>query len=370
MARQRKNWLFIGLFSVFGAIGLLLYSLPLEAEQAPSVYIVQEGDTLWDISKRFFNSPFIWPTLWEKNKHIKDPQWIYPGQPLLLGEKSTVDDSFDRSADHPSARIVKASPPKSADGSAAALVQSGVQSADTSAPEASEYLITREQVDSCGYILSRQQMLAREKEEQWGAVIDARENKISYSYPDLIYINKGKGQVSPGARFTVFRPNDLVIHPESGQEIGYKIQILGIIEVREVFEQIALAQIIKSFSEIHLNDRIRPYEQIPIPVRSKPKTKLQGMVIASEDGRINLSFHNIVFLDQGKKQKIQAGDCFSIYRQDIVDSLQERDQQSETVNEVIGELMVLKAEDDTSAALITKSKDAIAVGYRFAAQPE
>ncbi|MEW6379036.1 MAG: LysM peptidoglycan-binding domain-containing protein [bacterium] len=363
MAGQRKSlsWLFISFLSVFSAIAV--YSPLTAAEQAPSVYIVKEGDTLWDISNRYFADPSTWPALWGKNKHIKDPQWIYPGQPLLLKEKSPVPDNPARSG-HP-ARAVKISSPQPAELPPAAGLQA--------AAPAPEYLINRDQIDSCGYILSRAELAAKEKQEQWGSIIDAKETKISYSYPDLIYINRGKSQVSPGAQFTVFRPHDqdMILHPETGLEIGYQIQILGVIEVKEVFERTALAQIIRSFSEIHLNDRIRTYQRIPLPARNEPKEKIQGIVIAGEDGRINLATYNIVFLDQGKKQHIQAGDCFSIYRRDSIidENFQSSEQRSETVNDIVGELMVLKAEDDTSTALITKSKDAITVGTRFSTLP-
>ncbi len=55
------------------------------AALAASAYIVKEGDTLWDISDEYLNDPFAWPDLWENNKHIQDPHWIYPGDSIYLG---------------------------------------------------------------------------------------------------------------------------------------------------------------------------------------------------------------------------------------------------------------------------------------------
>ncbi|PWJ71788.1 MULTISPECIES: LysM peptidoglycan-binding domain-containing protein [unclassified Fibrobacter] len=51
-----------------------------------SAYIIKEGDTLWDLSDEFLNDPFAWPDLWENNRHIQDPHWIYPGDSLYLGD--------------------------------------------------------------------------------------------------------------------------------------------------------------------------------------------------------------------------------------------------------------------------------------------
>ena len=56
-----------------------------------SAYIVKEGDTLWDLSDEFLNDPFAWPDLWENNRHIQDPHWIYPGDSIYFGDSSRVE---------------------------------------------------------------------------------------------------------------------------------------------------------------------------------------------------------------------------------------------------------------------------------------
>src|SRR5260370_30510475 len=51
------------------------------------VYIIVRGDTLWDLARRFYGDPYLWPQLWEKNQYIRDAHWIYPGDPLATGLK-------------------------------------------------------------------------------------------------------------------------------------------------------------------------------------------------------------------------------------------------------------------------------------------
>ncbi|OOE38041.1 hypothetical protein BZG00_14930 [Salinivibrio kushneri] len=68
------------------AAGLLVVALPiLAAGPAESQrYVVERGDTLWDIAATFFDNPWQWPKVWYANPAINDPNLIYPGDVLTL----------------------------------------------------------------------------------------------------------------------------------------------------------------------------------------------------------------------------------------------------------------------------------------------
>ena len=55
------------------------------APNAPDIYVVKRGDTLWAISGIYLRKPWRWPELWGMNlQAIANPHLIFPGQTLYL----------------------------------------------------------------------------------------------------------------------------------------------------------------------------------------------------------------------------------------------------------------------------------------------
>jgi LysM repeat protein len=48
------------------------------------VHTVVKGDTLWDLSAKYLGSPWFWPELWEGNRFLTNPHYIYPGIKIVV----------------------------------------------------------------------------------------------------------------------------------------------------------------------------------------------------------------------------------------------------------------------------------------------
>ncbi|MGF1779444.1 LysM peptidoglycan-binding domain-containing protein [Vibrio nomapromontoriensis] len=80
----RSKWHFILLtLSVFVCFPVDSDELKIKSN-VPKSYVVVAGDTLWDISTLYLQSPWRWPELWGQNQHIDNPHLIYPGDRLSL----------------------------------------------------------------------------------------------------------------------------------------------------------------------------------------------------------------------------------------------------------------------------------------------
>ncbi|MGL4830666.1 MAG: LysM peptidoglycan-binding domain-containing protein [Vibrio sp.] len=72
-------------FTLLGGQVMADEQTPLTLKQgAPKTYTVVKGDTLWDISALYLDSPWLWPRLWQVNPEIDNPHLIYPGDKLTL----------------------------------------------------------------------------------------------------------------------------------------------------------------------------------------------------------------------------------------------------------------------------------------------
>ena len=327
-------WLIIAL--------LCITSIAFAQKEDIKEYKVQQGDTLWDISKKETNDPFLWPRIWKENPEIANPDKLQPGQiikiPLYLMSKdaqkeiSLAEEPFVESLDKES------------------LKEAPVQKGEA-VPMKLKPLVDANLYVSSGYIAKSMNELGR--------VAGSPSKRNLFGTNDLIYLNT-KEPVRVGARFYIVRKKE-IIHPVNKSRVGDLVQIVGVAEVIVIKQGEIVAKILKSYEDIILGNWLIAYTDMPPPVVSKPyrKPNIQAYIVAARGMNQNNAMFNIVYLDKGKDAGLEVGD---VLRAISV----EKQLEGFTVAEhkyPHGLVQVLKVHDNTSVAIIRQSLDSILPGY-------
>lgn len=296
-------------------------------EDSGFYYTIKKGDTLWDLSNRFYNSTWDWPGLWEMNDEIKNPHWIYPGRiiRIFLKEGATL-------------------PPKI------------VTVTKTGEPVEIDTSFSYSQMDHIAFI-------KKEAQTSFGTVIKEKEDNIMMSTGDVIFIEPSKsGTLIPGERYHIFT-TETVQHEEIGFS-GIKHRIKAQIEVLDYQTTYVKAQIIRSFSDVLKGDMVMTYYQRdPVVTVDETPDAIDARLICSENDNLMINDGAIAFIDLGRDQ-VKPGQIYTVLK---------KNQYSETTGwpanknrKIIdledlktGRLIVLHTEDIASTVMIVSSKYAI-----------
>jgi hypothetical protein len=273
--------------------------------EAGFYYTIQRGDTLWDLSDKFFDSPWFWPELWHENEQIPNPHWIYPGERIRLFQKQGQD-TFSLHFPEPEIVVQES-----------AVETELVQEAETPPiPEKETVYYAYPPIDAVGFI-------RKETVNPLGFIFKAKNDKVLVHEGDTVYINYADKDARPimqGGRYTVYRKLDPTNDRKRNRQLGGQYYILGVVEVTRLEADFAIAKVVKSYRSIAIDDFILPYERrspkIPI-TESVPN--LIGKIIISEEHTAIIGDLTLVFIDKGKVNNIKEGQVYNIFYQEKQD---------------------------------------------------
>jgi hypothetical protein len=355
---------------------------PPEPPAGTEIYVIVHGDTLWDLAKRFYGNPYLWPQLWEKNQYILDAHWIYPGDPLVTGIKvapvqnlAQAGAGTEAPAGPGTGDIQQPEPPPQVPG-----VESAVQATNPPIPlgwesdiycsgyiadsgEQFQYSIVGSEFDNLTPKLNPVYHMGELK-----GIYGRTGSKVDMFTGDIVYMGGGTKQgLTAGSLFTIVAGERPVVHPVTAQAFGSFYKYVGRLRVLSVQEDTAIAEIVHSCDAVHVGDRLRPFEPEPVPLgRPTPmrpvnlpvaaeKLKDAPAIIYSRDEIISLGQDHVVFIDRGSDQNVTPGDVFTIYRSN--------DHGLPPL--LLGELAVLSVQKRSATAKITESRYTIFVGDRL-----
>ncbi|UCD84635.1 MAG: LysM peptidoglycan-binding domain-containing protein [Deltaproteobacteria bacterium] len=352
---------------VLGLTVNLIAQMEEKLSPATQVYIVKRGDTLWDISARFLDNAWYWPRLWEQNKYITDPHMIFPGEPIALVPSPAR-------AALPAAAVGL---PAAAAAPEEGLMPTGVEELPLGEEmpaelpkeemvvsplvvelEKKEGTVYYSRMGSAGFI-SLEELAAA------GLILGSKEEKLMLGEGDSVYLNLGDASgIAVGDKFTIYTVSKKVNHPVTRRTMGYKIKILGGLEVMELNgENVSTATIFRSYDVISRGNWIRPFEpSVKEIILQGTQAGLEGYIIDSQHPVSLLGEGDIVHIDRGKVDGVEAGNVFTVYRpaKKVKDQMTGRRLQIPEEN--VGKLVVLEPREKTSTALVTKSKKELEIG--------
>ena len=327
---------------------LMAVTIPATAEQTTEqnldyetgfYYTVQKGDTLWDLSQRFSDTPWQWPDLWRENKQLANPHWIYPGERIRL---------FRKSDQHRvSGAAVKTEPPK-------------VEAAPLADKPLIEFFYGN--IDQVGFIRKPAVI-------PHGSIIKSAGDKRLISKGDIVYIryadSASAAAFAPGTRMTLFRHLRPTEDPHATKQIGTQHLLTGIVEITQKETDYAIAKVMKAYNAILLEDMLMPYEaKNPNIALSDSLPGMNGQIIAGEIHNKLLGDHHIAFIDKGYDDRIMAGQSYHVYNPEK-GAVRTGGKSIELERVYTGSILVLHTEKTTSTVVITHNIQKITPGDRF-----
>lgn len=287
-------------------------------------YTVKKGDTLWDISKRYFDSPAAWPELWSRNAALHNPHWIYPGNVISLFEFSGKEPSPD-------------------------------QLEPTGTVGIMEKIYRFASINQVGFV-------RKEQVQPIGRIIKVGGDSFAFAEGDLVYVTPliGSGYVE-GDRFTVWRNEGEVLDPYDQvkkRAMGFQHRILGQLVVIQVLPDVFMAKIEKAFQPMHVGDLIMPIRQLNEDFSMVPgKVGVECNIVVSEEHKSFFGDGEVVFVDRGKDDGLEPGQVYTIY-------YDQKNEEAALPFLNVGQVMVLLTEQSTATCLVIKSFETIIPGAK------
>jgi LysM domain len=321
-------------------------------QPTPESYLIQRGDTLWDLANKWLGDPHLWPQVWDQNRYILDSHWIYPGDPLAVpGRPNVVPPEGPPSAE--------GQPPAGDQGAeiaAAAPEETGTQPGAAATP-AMMQLADEHDLYCSGWVESNREPSA--------LIVEGTElEKIMQATGDIIFLNQGRNQgIAAGAEYQVVRADHKVVHPATKEKLGTYMQRMGHVRVLCAQENTATAVILAACEDVRTGDELLPWKEMPSPMLeripsvdrcSEPSGLAQGWVVdGGADELHSVGGGNVVATDLGNEAGVRPGSLLTLFRDN-----------GELPRVIIGQAVVLTVDGATSTVKVLHTSREVRWGDR------
>ena len=350
---------------------------------APTRYVVKQGDTLWGISGKYLYRPWQWSRLWGANRSkIRNPDRIYPGQVLVL-------------------RYVNGRPRLSVERGAGGdipLVKLSPRVREVS----SGYGIQAVNVNFYRMFMQHPQVIDQMQTQHAPRLVEGPESRLIYSKGDRVYAY----EITEPGRYLVYRARKDITDPETKKYLGQEVVFSGIVatlpstnsaldsRTREDAEALpnneyytrlhpmlkvptqtaqpmvveeAVSEIRKGDYLLKLEDGGDSFNMMP----HAPSQHIDAKVVSIFDGISEAGQFQTITLNKGSAHGLEKGTVLSLYkrsRQVKMDMPKGKDGSRSVVKylsipaEEAGLAMVYRVSQNLASAIILESKTNIGIG--------
>jgi hypothetical protein len=364
-----KNLLSIGV-----VLALLAVIAPVSADTVdlkpdhPDRYVVQKGDTLWDISKRFLKDPWRWASVWTGNDQIKNPHRIYPGDVIVLSQvdgKPQLSVLRQEKLAPAAAKTEPASAPAADEPVAGATAAIAEPAGET--PSGMKVVKLRPQIhagpikeaiptitpDAIVPFLTQPLVVGRGELLDAGYITVGLDNRVALGNGSEFYA-RGLKDDGKAEYYQIFRQGGPLRHPDTGEVLANEALYLGDARVLVPGDPAKLV-VTRVKQEILPTDRLLATPEkatLPYYYPRAPEKPLDGRILAAVNGLREFGPKTIVAISLGKRDGVEEGHVLRIMRHVGRHRDPVTQREYKMPDEESGLLMVFRVFDKVSYALI------------------
>jgi hypothetical protein len=267
---------------------------------APELYVVKHGDTIWDVARTFLCEPWRWGEALCMDVADPDPNLIYPGDQLSMeycDGKPQIKLKRGKYWEKVDSRtgVVKLSP------------RARTVPADNPIPTIAINVIRP--------FFNHSRVLNKNQAYYVPCIVALDEDHIIVGKGDRIYVT-GISSNIPDDVYTVVRPGKEYVDPCTRRCIGIEGYVLGTAE-REVIGDPSRWILTESYAEVNVGDRLiatLDEELDPFFVPKFPHEPSEGQVISVFDGMNQLGRYQVVVVTGGVDRCREIGDVLGVFQ--------------------------------------------------------
>jgi hypothetical protein len=304
----------------------------------PETYVVQQGDTLWDIASMFLRDPWYWPEIWQVNPQVENPHLIFPGDILSLAYLDG----------RPVVQLERG--PQVAQGGGFERLSPRVRS------EPLEEAITTIPYETIAAFLSRPRVIERDQVDELPYIVAHREGLIGSAGRD-VYV---RGVEEPlGSVYNVVEVGGPLVDPDTNDLLGYQGIYVGQGRLDRTGDPGTL-RMLESEREAIVGNVLMTAEEVAQPnfLPRAPDSEIEGQIISVYSGVSLIGQYQVVVINRGSEHGLEPGHVLQVYQMGRTIRDTQRGAIGQKVrlpDEPAGTMMVFRTSERLSYALIMEA---------------